>query len=512
MTSSRTRTLTWIGLLSIGLFTGILLTLWFGPEGSAFERPQEVSRVELGAQPPSGYVTVPESELPTQYLDALSLNEVFKDVAANVTPAVVFIQVLSEGPTGVLQRLSQEGRRRGPTQSAGSGVIISKDGYVVTNNHVVEDATEIWVTLQDKRQYRARVVGTDPTTDLAVIEIPDHDLPVIALGHADQVEVGEWVLAVGNPFRLTSTVTAGIVSAIGRQVNVIDDQLGIESFIQTDAAINPGNSGGAVVNLRGELVGIATAIATETGSYEGYGFAVPVDLMERVVADLIRFGEVRRGYLGVTILPVSANEARQFKLPTVQGVWLQNVQPGLAGDEAGLKNNDVLLRIGGKEVHEPNELQSMIALYSPGDRISVDIWRNGREQTFSVVLKGRDDPAYDDWLTGLDQGRAVPPVIPSPNSAVQEFTEWGVGLASLDERLRERFGVAHGVFIAYVANNAPFEAAGLSRGLVVTHIAGQQVFNVESAAAVMGDAAIDSPVLIQAKRVDGVILFFEVDL
>jgi Do/DeqQ family serine protease len=523
MTDQRIRTLTWIGLLAVGLMTGILLTLWLGPEGSAFERPQSVERVQLGTVPPSGYVTVPQSEVPTEYLDALSLNEVFKDVSARVTPAVVFIQVLSDGPQGLLQRLGGGGEgRRGPTQSAGSGVIISDEGYVVTNFHVVEDASEIWVTLQDKRQFPARVVGTDPTTDLAVLEISGENLPVIALGDANAVSVGEWVLAVGNPFRLTSTVTAGIVSALGRQVNVINDQLGIESFIQTDAAINPGNSGGAVVNLRGELVGIATAIATETGSYEGYGFAVPVDLMERVVRDLILYGEVRRGYLGVTILPVTAAEARQFGLPTVQGVWLQNVQRGLAGAEAGLRDNDILLRIEGKEVYEPNELQSMIALYSPGDRIEVVVWRAGKEETFDVVLKGRDDPAYDSWLTGMDQRRQQQQQrrsIPPPNSEIQEFNAWGVGLASLDVRIREQFGVAHGVFVAFVTNGGAFEAAGLSRGMIITHIDDTQIFNVETAAAALDAAAQRrdddpdaEPALVQVRREDGAILFFEVEL
>ncbi|MGA0255708.1 MAG: S1C family serine protease, partial [Rhodothermales bacterium] len=291
-------------LVVVGLLTGILLTLWFGGVLPGTMRPVEVQRtVQLGSDANAGSVRAPASDVPSQYLDVMSMNEVFKAVSSTVTPTVVYIEVESLPGSGMLSPFGG----RGGSQSLGSGVIISDQGYIVTNNHVVDGASRIRVTLNDKRQFPAEVVGADPTTDLAVIKIePDTSIPVVALGNADAVEVGEWVLAVGNPFRLTSTVTAGIVSAIGRQVNVIEDRLGIESFIQTDAAINPGNSGGAVVNLQGELVGIATAIATESGSYEGYGFAVPVDLMERVVRDLIRFGEVRRGYLGVSIQAMNA--------------------------------------------------------------------------------------------------------------------------------------------------------------------------------------------------------------
>lgn len=527
MTDHRIQRLTWLALLSVGLLSGILLTIWLSPDAGPLERPQQVDRVEIGAQPgastrievPSGMTDMAESG-DVRYLDVLSLNEVFKQVAGSVTPAVVFIQVISDGPEEVLRRFGQQRGGGGRSQSAGSGVVLSADGYIVTNNHVVENASEIWVTLQDKRQFRAEVVGRDPTTDLAVIRVDGGDLPAVALGNADDVEVGEWVLAVGNPFRLTSTVTAGIVSALGRSVNVIDDQLGIESFIQTDAAINPGNSGGAVVNLHGELVGIATAIATESGSYEGYGFAVPVDLMERVVRDLIRYGEVRRGYLGVSILPVTALEAEQFGLPIVEGVLLQNVQRGLAGAEAGLRDGDIVLAVEGRPVFEPNELQSVIALYSPGDRISLRIWRGGEERTVPVVLKGRDDPAYDEWLSDLGgNAQQQVPIIPPPNVDIAELPEWGAGLVGLDARIRDQFGVAHGVFVAFVETDGPFSAAGLSRGHVITHMDGEQVFTLDDAVSRLQAAAerLDTdpgsePVLVQVRRMDGAVLFFEVSL
>lgn len=348
----------------------------------------------------------------------------------------------------------------------------------------------------------------DPTTDLAVIKIdPDAAIPVVALGDADKVQVGEWVLAVGNPFRLTSTVTAGIVSAIGRQVNVIEDRLGIESFIQTDAAINPGNSGGAVVNLQGELVGIATAIATESGSYEGYGFAVPVDLMERVVRDLIRFGEVRRGYLGVSIQAMNARAAESAGLDRVRGVYLSSVQPGLAGYEAGLRDGDILLSINGRDMAEPNELQSAIALFSPGDAVPVEIWRDGRTVDFVVTLKGRDDPGYASWLTEMNQDA---PQFIEPQFEEEQVTdlpEWGIGVANLDSRTRRQFQVAHGVYLAFVTADGPFEKAGVMRGTVITAINDAPIFNIETL-----QDALRTPedLLVRLRRSDGTSAFFEV--
>ena len=502
-----------IGLVIVGLLAGILLTLLVTRSGGSGEvRPDSVERVELGARPPSGYVTVPEAELPTRYLDALSLNEVFKDVASRVTPAVVFIQVRSSRrASDVFRNFRGDESRRIPSQSVGSGVIISDQGYVVTNHHVIEDADEIVVTLGDKRQFDARLVGTDPTTDLAVLHVEGADLPVIALGNAAQLEVGEWVLAVGNPFRLTSTVTAGIVSALGRQVNVIEDRLGIESFVQTDAAINPGNSGGAVVNLRGELIGIATAIATETGSYEGYGFAVPVDLMERVVGDLIRYGEVRRGYLGVSILPVTAGVAENFGLSDVSGVLLSDVRRGLAGADAGLEAGDILLEIDGRAVSEPNELQSAIAMRSPGDDLNVVVWRDGERRDFTVTLKGMDDPGYRQWLTGLDQEGMDEDPLPEPETpdVIREFGDWGIGLANMNERLRGRFETPHGAYLAFVENGSPFDKSGLTRGLVITRMNDSQVFDVDTAADLLDESG--GSVFVEALRSDGVRLFFEVE-
>lgn len=503
-------TLIKIGLVLSGLLLGILLTLWFGGAPSSMLRPGSVERVELGSQPAPGYIIVPESDVPTTYLDALSLNAVFKDVSARVKPAVVFIEVLSRAPGASFYDQFTGGGLR--STSLGSGVIVSGEGYIVTNNHVIDDASKIQVTLADKRQFEARVVGTDPTTDLAVIKIDaKSEIPVIALGDASKIEVGEWVLAVGNPFRLTSTVTAGIISALGRNVDVIDNQLGIESFIQTDAAINPGNSGGALVNLRGELVGIATAIATESGSYQGYGFAVPVDLMERVVRDLIRFGEVRRGYLGVSISNITANVAEQLGLDRVRGVLLGAVEPGLAGYVGGLRDGDVLLAIDGRAMSEPNELQSAIALFSPGDAVPVEIWRDGRELEYTIVLKGREDPGYANWLSGLNRQieppRQIRPDIEVPDNFITQFEDWGVGLSDLDSRLRRRFAIAHGVYVAVVTRGSIFERAGLSRGMIITHLNEAPMFNVQATLRILND---EDEILVRAVRPDGAVLFFEI--
>lgn len=494
-----------IGLVLIGLLSGILLTLWFGGLPWMGSRPSEVSRtVQLGSEGNGGVVPAPTTEGPLQYLDVMSMNAVFQAVSQSVTPTVVYIEVESLPGSNLLSPFSQRG---GVSQSLGSGVILSNDGYIVTNNHVIEGATRIRVTLNDKREFAARVVGADPTTDLAVIKIDSSsDIPVVALGDADLVEVGEWVLAVGNPFRLTSTVTAGIVSATGRNVNVIENQLGIESFIQTDAAINPGNSGGAVVNLRGELVGIATAIATESGSYEGYGFAIPVDLMERVVKDLIKFGEVRRGYLGVSIQPVDARLARRAGLDGVRGVYLSNVQPGLAGYEGGLRDGDILLSVNGRDMTEPNELQSAIALFSPGDRVPVVVWRDGRSRDFTVTLKGRDDPGYASWLTEMNQAPADTFEPQLEEDQVVNLEEWGIGVANLDNRTRRRFQVAHGVFIAFITPSGPFDAAGIPRGVVITAINDVPVFNIDS----LNDALrFTGTLLVRVARDDGSTAFFE---
>ncbi len=269
---------------------------------------------------------------------------------------------------------------------AGSGVIISADGYIVTNNHVVENAQDITVTLNDKREFPATIVGTDPQTDLALVKIECDGLPTLTFGNSDQVRIGEWVLAVGNPFNLTSTVTAGIVSAKARNLDILGENTSIESFIQTDAAVNQGNSGGALVNASGELIGINSAIASHTGYYTGYSFAIPSNIARKVVGDLKEYGMVQRAVLAVTIQEVDNNVAQELNLSQVKGVCITSVADDGAAYRAGLQQYDVITSINGSEVNSVSELREVLAQYSPGDRVEVAYLRNGSSHKTPLTL------------------------------------------------------------------------------------------------------------------------------
>jgi len=274
-----------------------------------------------------------------------------------------------------------------PAQMAsGSGVIISKDGYIVTNNHVIDKAQIIQVVLNDKREFEATLVGTDPNTDIALLKINTDSLPTIPFGNSDNLKVGEWVLAVGNPFNLTSTVTAGIVSAKARNINILQSSMKIESFIQTDAAVNPGNSGGALVNTRGELVGINTAIASQTGSYAGYSFAVPVSIVEKVVGDIKQFGMVQRAVLGVQIMEITPELQKERNLPTLQGVFIAGVVKGGAADRYGINRGDIITHIDGRTIRTVTDLQEQIGRHHPGDKVEISLLRNGKAATIEVEL------------------------------------------------------------------------------------------------------------------------------
>lgn len=272
--------------------------------------------------------------------------------------------------------------------ASGSGVILSDDGYIVTNNHVIEGARDIEVVLNDKRTYAAQLIGRDPNTDLALLKIEATNLPVITIGNSDDLKVGEWVLAVGNPFNLTSTVTAGIVSAKARSINILQADMKIESFIQTDAAVNPGNSGGALVNTKGELVGINTAIASQTGSYAGYAFAIPTAIMQKVVGDLRQFGSVQRALLGIRMMDINQEVKDHFGLESMEGVYVAEVVSGTAADKAGMKSGDVIVQVDGRSINSSNQLQEQIGRKNPGDQIVVLVRRGGRSVTLEVTLSG----------------------------------------------------------------------------------------------------------------------------
>ncbi len=304
----------------------------------------------------------------------------FTNAAEVATPAVVNIKALLEVDGGFFRGGSMAG-------SSGSGVIMSPDGYIVTNHHVVERSTDIKVTLADKREYKAKLIGSDPSTDIALIKINAAELPFVVFGNSDSVRVGEWVLAVGNPFNLTSTVTAGIISAKGRNINILGGGASIESFIQTDAAVNPGNSGGALVNSAGELVGINTAIITESGNYEGYSFAVPSNLVQKVVRDLREFGTVQRAYLGIGIEDLDNDNAMELGLPNAQGVYVTRVTPGGAAEEVGLKVGDVIMNINNSPTKSTPELQEIVGRLRPGDLVNIEFWREGRKVKTKLTLK-----------------------------------------------------------------------------------------------------------------------------
>ena len=269
--------------------------------------------------------------------------------------------------------------------ASGSGVIVSEDGYVVTNYHVIRDADVIEVTLNDKRKYKAKVVGFDKMTDVALLKIDEDKLPFLLYGNSDNLKVGQWVLAIGNPFNLTSTVTAGIVSAKARDINIMS-KYGIEAFIQTDAAVNPGNSGGALVNTNGELVGINTAIASNTGSYTGYSFAIPVNIVKKVVSDLIKYGKVQRAFIGASIVDLNADVAKYLGISKTEGVYIYDVNPQGAAEKAGLKKGDIIVQINGLKINSLPQLQEQLAKYHPGDEINIIALRQNKKIAFTLKL------------------------------------------------------------------------------------------------------------------------------
>jgi len=320
--------------------------------------------------------------------------ENFTSAAEKAMPAVVHIKAISKGSKSDKKRSDDfdlrdffDGPDGSPKGGTGSGVIIKSNGYIVTNNHVVEDADEIEVTLYDNRQFKAELIGRDPNTDLAVLKIEGTDLPSMAYGNSDAMKVGEWVLAVGNPFNLTSTVTAGIVSALGRNIDILQETYKIESFIQTDAAVNPGNSGGALVDTEGNLIGINTAIASQTGVFSGYSFAIPVNFVSKIVEDIIEFGEAQRGFLGVSIQDLDFEIANDLGIEITEGVHIIEVSPDGAAFEAGLKKDDIIIGVDGNSIKNSPKLQELIGRGRPGDQVKILVNREGSQKKFTVKLK-----------------------------------------------------------------------------------------------------------------------------
>lgn len=351
-------------------------------------------------------------------------------------------------------------------EGSGSGVIISEDGYIVTNNHVIDNAKEIEVTLNDDRKYTAKLVGSDPSTDIAVLKIEEKGLTSLPLGNSDNVNVGEWVLAVGNPFNLTSTVTAGIVSAKARNINIIGNGaknvVPIESFIQTDAAVNPGNSGGALVNTKGELIGINTAIASQTGSYAGYSFAVPVNLVKKVMTDLIDYGVVQRGFLGVQIADITQELKEEKELPNLDGVYVVGAVEDGSADKAGVKEGDVILKIGNKTVNSSAELQEEIGRRRPGDKVTTTIrTKKGETKNLEIVLRNRDGETK---LVSKEE--------------IKKNVALGATFRTLTKKEKAELGINYGVKIKSL-NAGKLKAKGLKEEMVITKVNNVEINSVE---------------------------------
>lgn len=450
--------------------------------------------------------------------DAKKYNEPFIAVSKAITPTVVSIVVTSSGketddntdnenPFKDFPFFNPSPKNQAPQQGSGSGVIISKDGYILTNNHVVENSKIINVTLHDKRKFNAELIGTDPLTDLAVIKIDASNLIPAFLGSSDNLEVGQWVLAIGNPLGLTSTVTTGIISALGRGgLQLIRDSYGIEDFIQTDAAINPGNSGGALVDLNGAVIGINSAIASRTGFYSGYGFAIPINIAKTVSKDLIEFGRVKRGYIGVQIRAVSDAVAKSMELDKTTGVIVESLVEDGAAKDAGIEIGDVILSIDGKEVTEPNDLQGYVASKHQGDKVKLQIFRDGKKFEKQVTLKPRKE---DEELITKSEKKSDKKI--EPTTSTKNFKDLGLTLKNMSNSELKSFKVENGILITDVEKYGVAFDAGLDKGLVITEVYKKKIETVSEFETLINDKK-GSAILLRVKDAQGNSRFIGLDI
>ena len=347
-------------------------------------------------------------------------------------------------------------------QGSGSGVIIDKDGFIVTNNHVVAGADKIEVILNDKRTYTAELVGADPQTDLALLKIKEKNLPFLPYGNSDQVKVGEWCLAIGNPFNLTSTITAGIISAKGRNINILENDpahgmFPIESFIQTDAAVNPGNSGGALVSTNGALIGINSAIASQNGAYIGYSFAIPVNIVKKVVSDLAEFGAVQRAFIGVSIRDIDSKLAEEKSLKDLKGIYVNGLTENGSAEQAGIEIGDVITKIEGFDINNVSSLQEQVGKYRPGDKVTVTLLRNGKEMNLPVVLKNKDGNIS---LIKKEKAEA---------KEVKLINSLGASFETVGKEELKKLNIQNGIRVADLQNGKLF-AAGIKEGFIITSV------------------------------------------
>jgi serine protease Do len=418
----------------------------------------------------------------------------FINAAKAVTPAVVHIKTTYDASTRSVTSLydlfgspTPEGA---PSMGSGSGISISPDGYIATNNHVIEDASGIEVIFPDKRVFTAKLIGRDPNTDLALLKINSSDLPIVKLGNSDNVQVGEWVLAVGYPFSLNTTVTAGIISAKGRSIGILNQpqrngynssqpspSSAIESFIQTDAAINPGNSGGALVNTSGELIGINAAIASQTGSYAGYGFAIPVNLARKILDDLMKFGKVKRGFLGVSF-PTPLAEDQYLKQKgiepgSVKGVFVTGVQDESAAEKAGLKEGDIIQSIDGVTINSSSEFSERIARHRPGDKIQLSYLRNGKSINTTATLKGEE----------------TADLLSKNNSSLKEiYRKLGASFSPVPDDIKQGYRIKSGVVVTEVIPDGFFDQLGIPEGTIISIINGKPINSANDIDAALSSA------------------------
>ena len=459
--------------LMLGLFGSAILGGGVAVGGYKLLEPAQLVPQAVAADPQVRYTSQMRS---SSYAVPEGLN--FVAAAAAVTPAVV--HVMTEYATPAVDRRQQQmdpflrqffgdqneqfqGQMppghpqvpQGGGSGSGSGVIIAANGYIVTNYHVIEKASKIEVVLDDKRKYDAELVGADPNTDLAVLKVKADNLPFVKYGNSDDVKVGQWVLAVGNPFNLNSTVTAGIISAKGRNIGILNrkDNMGLESFIQTDAVVNPGNSGGALVNLNGDLIGINSAIASHTGSYEGYSFAIPSSLASKVVDDLLKYKVVQRALLGVQIREVDAKLASEKKLNTLNGVYVEGLSESSSAAVAGIKPGDIITRINGVAVNTSSQLQEQVARFRPGDRIKVGYLRGSAAGTAEAILRNATG------TTGVVREEAV--------AASLKYE--GATLSMVPAREQAKLGIEGGAKISGI-KGSNFRESGMGDGFILTRI------------------------------------------
>jgi len=393
-----------------------------------------------------------------QNVSLTSAPEGFEKASAVSTASVVFIKTES-----TVQYQSNRGwfwdfdpfGRKGTATSSGSGVILSADGYIVTNNHVVAGADKITVVLNNNEgEYEGKVIGTDPSSDLAVIKIEEKNLSAITIANSDDVAVGNWVLAVGNPFNLNSTVTAGIVSAKGRNINIVKNQFPIESFIQTDAAINPGNSGGALVNTKGELVGINTAIQSTTGSYTGYGFAIPSNVVSKIATDFMKFGELKKAFTGFDVRDITAAEKKSLSLNN-EGVMVNDVLKGGDSEKAGIEHGDIVLSVDGKKTDKKAMFDELLAYHRPGDLVKLKIKRKSDVKDVELKLMSKDD-----YTSIVDKGLVSSKVL-------------GAGFQPISASEKEKYGIKEGIKIKKIIPNSTIARLGITEGFIMTKLNGK---------------------------------------